>query len=60
LDENEIHPCVCKNVHYKPINGIDALKWWEDLWSWVNQCFPQLKFSSGTTCGFGDIALALQ
>jgi hypothetical protein len=53
--------CYYKNVHYKPMDGINALKRWENLQSWVNQCFLKLKtFYHATTCHFGVNAFALQ
>ncbi len=53
--------CYCKNVHYKPMDGINALKRWENLQSWVNQCFLKLNFFiNAITCHFGVNAFAVQ
>ncbi len=43
------------------MDGINALKRWENLQSWVNQCFLKLNFFiNAITCHFGVNAFAVQ
>jgi hypothetical protein len=49
----------CKTIHFQTNKWDQCIKKWENLCSWVNQCFPKLILSNlAITCDFGVDAIA--